>query len=273
MHVPINRRKARILALLLSGSISLSACQFNPSPSPDPALVSLAYQAHVDAATDSLRAQQSDELFAEIARLCGHTRDGEYPSACSKDTILSGSIDAPAPISTDAHALYDQAADALILQASAIPASSRGLIARQYGQLITQGARTSDIDTTATLNNIHDINDLKAALEWEYSIIAGLSIASSYTAADVNSIADMHRDIAHTLIDILRNNNIDIPVASPAYTFSDIQVIDQATATAFINRVQQDTEDLWYGYAENAQSTPWFKTCLWVIGLLNTIQG
>ncbi|MDO4910917.1 MAG: hypothetical protein Q3972_04135 [Corynebacterium sp.] len=247
------------LALVLSASV-LVGCSSRTEPSPDPTLVLLALSAQSDG-----RVEQSTELFDEIQRLCGHLPNDERPASCTEQTILeSASLPQPQDLN---------AAAAQIRQlATAVPASSRGLIARQYQQLIQLGAANPPADLSlqvASSTNTQDINAIKEALNWEYSVIAGLSIASAYTSADLNSVMNIHRDIAQYLTHLLDSAGIEAPVASPGYTFNEVTPTDAASADAFLAEVTSQAPNLWLNAAENAQSSQWYSAILWALGTVS----
>ncbi|MDO5032471.1 MAG: hypothetical protein Q4E25_07525, partial [Corynebacterium sp.] len=93
----MNRRVLVSTVALCTALLPLSGCQAaveHFGPQPNDALLALADAAQHDAvslrtSTDDsaaqaakLRAQQADELYAEIARLCGLREDGTPPESC-----------------------------------------------------------------------------------------------------------------------------------------------------------------------------------------------
>ncbi|MDO4908889.1 MAG: hypothetical protein Q3962_03435 [Corynebacterium sp.] len=257
----LKKRPIALIFTALCGSSALVACSHEQTPAPDASLVTLAMSARVDG-----RTQQATELFTEIARLCGHKANGETPEECSQDTIINNSTTMPAPqdISAAARQIRDQS--------QAIPVSSRGLIASQYSALISQGAVNAPADLKlqiASSTNTADINAIKDALSWEYSTIAGLSIASAYTHADVDSILAAHRDVAEYLAHLLQAANIDAPVASAGYTFNGTTPNNEDTANAFVAQAKTQAVNLWLNAAQNAQSSQWYAASLWALGAVS----
>lgn len=207
-------------------------------PRPDSALVELAQTAQADAkeSEDSsyaqLRRTQSEELFAEINRLCGLEEDGQVPDTCViEDTDPAG----PAGSREDAVAQ-------LVELAEKVPEDSRPL-------LIDQAIALADGDAALPETPDEDmLGEARRLLEFEYSTVYGLDVAEAH-GADVDTVA--HEELIVQLQEFIGE---DAPVADPAYTAT---WPDDSTAQEFADELVQSSRDSFEAAAVTAKDSQW----------------
>ncbi|MGX4760913.1 hypothetical protein ACWJIK_02150 [Corynebacterium minutissimum] len=188
-------RRVVVPALFLCAAPWLSGCQATDAvvdyfgPRADPALASLAQAASADAEalkeldTDaaSLRAQQAEELYAEIERLCGRTEEGKAPRSCEVDQ------DVEPREAADVSAVLGDASASTEEQLDHVAPESRALVVAQAIALEAWNGKEPG-----------DAPELKPAeqdqaaelLEWEYQQVYALDFARSYVTPDLEATID-----------------------------------------------------------------------------------
>ncbi|MCS4489120.1 MULTISPECIES: DUF4439 domain-containing protein [unclassified Corynebacterium] len=268
---------ALVLGLILGGCAA---------PSPHPTLAGL-YRVS--------EGEQQQELGAEIARLCGHLRDGEVPASCTPegtDTFLTES--STQDFSADTAGILNIIAD--------IPQESLPLIVDQYlfyattnAEPISQVVVKLDIPAAAQRNpdgtapqqepdpETHSHNaafvDLVAAreaLRREYGFLYALGMATAF-ADDMQDqriaqLEKVHQRIADSL-EFALNEDAFIPVPAAGYSFDDLELpYDDRSAAAFVDELVASNERDWQAFASQAHHAPWRTTSLSTLGYLTNPQ-
>lgn len=168
--------KARVLlpALFLAGCAA---------PTPDPTLTSLAAGAQADATSGTpqatLRAKQAEELYSEIARLCGRGSDGATPPECVHPTGT------PTPI---------------LLAVGSVPDSSMPLVSTHYVQLAMLSAPVSYGAAPEGAQQLHD---------WESGVVYALETSQAFSTSKlVSTSMSAHKSLLASL-----NTSATTPVA------------------------------------------------------------
>ena len=188
-------RRVVVPALFLCAAPWLSGCQATDAivdyfgPHADPALASLAQAAsadaealeELDADAASLRAQQAEELYAEIDRLCGRNEEGEAPRSCEVDH------DVEPREADDVSAVLGDACAATEEQLNHVAPESRALV---VAQAIALEARTGEEPGEAPELTTAEQDQAAKLLEWEYQQVYALDFARSYVTADLEETID-----------------------------------------------------------------------------------
>ena len=188
-------RRVVVPALFLFAAPWLSGCQATDAivdyfgPHADPALASLAQAANADAEAleeldadaASLRAQQAEELYAEIDRLCGRNEEGEAPRSCEVDH------DVEPREADDVSAVLGDACAATEEQINHVAPESRALV---VAQAIALEARTGEEPGEAPELTTAEQDQAAKLLEWEYQQVYALDFARSYVTADLEETID-----------------------------------------------------------------------------------
>ena len=188
-------RRVVVPALFLFAAPWLSGCQATDAivdyfgPHADPALASLAQAASADAEalkeldTDaaSLRAQQAEELYAEIDRLCGRNEEGKAPRSCEVDH------DVEPQEAADVSAVLGDACAATEEQINHVAPESRALV---VAQAIALEAWTGEEPGEAPELTTAEQDQAAELLEWEYQQVYALDFARSYVTADLEETID-----------------------------------------------------------------------------------
>lgn len=231
-------------AALSLAAPSLTAC--NPmdvfGPKPDPVLVSLAQQAHADAAVDgadaALRAEQAKELDAEIARLCGQTPEGQTPGTCI--------VDEPAtPL--DAKALGPELIDEYLAALDTAPESSRELLIVQAIELVVAGAKPNVSAPSSTDDLVLARSILSAEHATVYALEASRAFIEGSDAFD--ALLASHETRILTLSALIP----DAPESAPGYSFPH-----SVPGPQLISEAEDSVLHTWVEAAVNAQDPAFF---------------
>ena len=231
----MNRRLSLVALLACVPVLSSCAVVDFFGPRPDSALVELAQTARADADDSNygkLRLKQSEELFAEVNRICGVEENGEVPQTCHIDE------EDPAGPSTSAQAAVAQ----LVELMDKAPQESRPLLARQAVQLASGDAPLPDAPSEDTLAQAMEL------LEFEYGTVYGLDVAEAH-GADVDTQA--HAELILELQNLLGE---DAPASSPAY-FADWP--DDSSAEQFAEELVQSSRNHFEAAAATAKDSQW----------------
>ncbi|AKK03379.1 hypothetical protein [Corynebacterium epidermidicanis] len=241
-------------SLILLPVFFLGACSLTPAPTPNPTLNNLGHSALNDAANRTstssniadLRAQQAEQLFAEVRRLCGTTKEGQTPESCLVPT-------ADAQPSTDPANTPQRAAEQILATVGDIPAESMPLIARIHTQLAVLGAHPSITDSAPGNGG----EPARKLLEWENSVVYGLHVALAYAGSatpDIESAIERHE----ARVEALRASIPNAPAAAPAYSLRDYpQPKDAASVKVLLTALESDTVSQWNIAASQSADAAW----------------
>lgn len=235
--------KLRLLALCFL----LVGCS---APEPKPTLVKLGEQAYADSRVrekrdpnyngltrGQLREKQSQQLFDEIARLCGTNKDGSTPEECrypkGESTLPSIS-------------LSDAASHVLDSMGSA-PASSRPLLATHYVQLAMKGNPVS-----APLPADTD----PAMRDWENGVVYAMEVSLAFSGSatpTVEKSLEAHKELVSAM-----------PLGStPAPAAYDLSAYPPPAQTIdFLIALESDSVSKWQDSALAAKSDDWRRYAL-----------
>lgn len=238
MYFPAFRRVTASL-VAIGAALSLSACSLIDvfGPNPDSDLLELANKATSDAqAQDTpvseVRARHADELYAEIARLCGLDEAGQVPDSCAVEET-SGE-EAPSPTRLGAY----------LTAADEVPTESRDLV-------VSQAVELAAFDTTelepSTITEPADVELLIELLEREHAAVFALEAARAFASdpASVDAMVEQHQ----AAVNLLTNTLADAPVSAAGYTFGDVELGDE-----FITDVNNSLAQAWLAAATDAES-------------------
>lgn len=234
----MNRRLTLVALVACVPVISSCAVVDFFGPRPNSALVELAQtaQADADAAEDTelaqLRLTQSEELFAEINRVCGLEEDGTVPESCA----VSGEDPAGPSASSD------DAVAQLIELADDAPDESRPL-------LISQAIALAEGDAPLPEEPQEEVlAEATSLLENEYATIYGLDVAEAH-GASVET--ETHESLTLELSALLGDN---APVADTAY---EAEWPDDSNAQAFADELVQSSRDHLAAAAATTDDPQW----------------
>lgn len=207
----------------------------------------LAQHALNDAASQGsfaqLRSTQATLLIDEIKRLCGTRQDGSTPVSC---TVPSTGVPGPASL--------EAASDDLRTHVMNVPSESMSVMVRMSNQLALAGA---------PLATVPDVGDDEAAanamLQWEFSAIYALKVASAYagsSSAAIDKALKRHKDTAAALHGYLTASGATkIAVAEPAYSLDGYP--SPHDAEALLLAVEQDSVARWNASAAGSGAASW----------------
>ncbi|RNE49383.1 DUF4439 domain-containing protein [Corynebacterium alimapuense] len=260
----MNRRLATI-AIALAVSPLLASCTIEDTldffgPKPNQELASLADQATLDTeqfgAVSELRQRHTDELSAEIIRLCGVFPNGTIPESCEF-----------VPDPTQATGIDLEQSLALTLEAAEdVPEESVALVTRQAVDLARVEAPS---ELPVAVDPERSSADARLLLEREYAVVYGLGVARAFISFDrldaLDALAQTHVQRISALREalVIANDNdsdgdSEIPVAEAGYEFNGIDELSTAKeAEAFVDRIESDLAQDWLAAAVDAQSPDW----------------
>lgn len=234
----MNRRLTLVALVACVPVISSCAVVDFFGPRPNSALVELAQTAQADANTtdDSelaqLRLTQSEELFAEINRVCGLEEDGMVPDSCA---ISEEDPAGPSASPEDAVAQLIELADDA-------PEESRPLLISQAIALAEGHAPLPEEPQEEVLT------EATSLLENEYATIYGLDVAEAHGASvDTES----HEALTLELSELLGDT---APVADTAY---EAEWPDDSDAQAFADELVQASRDRLSAAATTTDDPQW----------------
>lgn len=269
-------------ALLVCAAPWLGSCQATDAivdyfgPHADPTLMSLAQAASADALTlegldadaAALRAEQADELYSEIDRLCGRDEEGNAPRSCTVDREVSPQD------SSDVSAVLHDASSSSEENIGSVPEESRALVVTQAIEL---AAWNHDELAEAPELTEQERDTAADLLDWEYQQVFALDFARSYVAPDqeahVDELLHAHEDRILQLQGQLEKLGA-VPQAAPAYDSPAGSLpTDAESAREFVNEVARNDALKWADAAIEAASaadtdgepsTPWQR---WLIAV------
>ena len=188
-------RRVVVPALLVCAAPWLGGCQATDAivdyfgPHADSSLTSLAQAASADALTleeldadaAALRAEQAEQLYDEIERLCGRDEEGNAPRSCAVDREV-----VPRD-SADVAAVLHDASSSSEENISSVPEESRALV---VAQAIALAAWNDDELAEAPELTEEERDTAAALLEWEYQQVYALDFARSYVSPDQEAHVD-----------------------------------------------------------------------------------
>lgn len=267
-------RRVVVPALLVCAAPWLGGCQATDAivdyfgPHADPSLASLAQAASADALTleeldadaAALRAEQAEQLYDEIDRLCGRDEEGNAPRSCAVDREV-----VPRD-SADVAAVLHDASSSSEENISSVPEESRALV---VAQAIALAAWNDD-----ELAEVPELTELErdaatTLLEWEYQQVYSLDFARSYVSPDqeahVDELLHAHEDRILQLQGQLEKLGA-VPQAAPAYDSPAGNLpTDADSARAFIDEAARNDTLKWTDAAISAEpSAPWQR---WLIAV------
>lgn len=204
-------------------------------PRPNSALVELAQTARADADRSDygqLRLTQSEELFAEVNRICGVEDTGDVPDTCTIDDK-----DPAAPSKSP-----EEAVKLLVELMDKAPEESRPLLAHQAIQLARGNEALPDNPDENTLAQAREL------LEFEYATIYGLDVAQTY-GVDVDT--DVHAELTLELRELVGD---DAPVSEASYS---AEWPDDSSAKEFAKELVQSSRDNFEAAAATAKDPQW----------------
>ena len=254
-------RRVVVPALFLCAAPWLSGCQATDAivdyfgPRADPALASLAQAARadsealkeIDADAASLRAQQAEELYAEIERLCGRNEEGKAPRSCEVDHDIE-----PREAS-DVAAVLGDASAATEEQIDHVASESRALVVAQAIALESwNGEEPGDTPELTTAEQ----DQAAELLEWEYQQVYALDFARSYVTADLEETIDERLSLHEHRILLLQAALAQLgTVPQPAAAYdspTDGLPNDADSARSFIDEVAHNDTLKWTDAATHA---------------------
>lgn len=215
--------KLRLLAV--ASLFALTGCSIIP-PAPNATLVTLGEAALGDAAGSpdsdyaTLRSAQAQALFAEVARLCGHTSDGTVPDACIYPTAdATPSSNSPAEAMASVRDVF-----------SKIPAESQPRLAVMYAQLAMLSPATTFAATDSPPSGMRD---------WEQGVLFGLDHAHAYTGEPITSLISAHSEV----LAALPAGSTPSPIAFDLSNYPQVSSAD--TAREFALAIESDSAQRW----------------------------
>lgn len=196
-------RRVVVPTLLVCAAPWMGGCQATDAivdyfgPHADPSLTSLAHTAsadalaleELDADAAALRAEQAEQLYEEIERLCGRDEEGETPRSCAVDR------DVAPQDSADVSAVFDAASSFSEENISNVPEESRALV---LTQAIALNAWKNEELADAPELTEQDRELGVELLKWEYQQVYALDFARSYVSPDqedhVDELLRIHED-------------------------------------------------------------------------------
>ncbi len=256
-------------ALLLTTAPALSACSVDDvvevfGPRADAEVLSLAQRADADAdalaqtapETAELRRLHSDQLYAEIDRLCGVRDDGRVPDSCAVERAVpetAGLPDDPDEVRNDS----------LDLNLKEMPALPEETVALVTGQAIDLAALDDPVELPGpfSLSNPADLSAAQELLAWEYAASYGLGLAAAFISPEetpaLSELSDAHNERILGLRALLEPGG-NAPVAAPGYELESITApTGQASAAALVTSLGADTVQLWHAAAAEARTPQW----------------
>ncbi len=255
-------RLAIIPACLLLASCS-GADALGPHPNKE--ILGLAQQAEADArsladdpAAARLRSDQADQLYGEIARLCGTDPAGEPPKSCAVDRgtgdasgsryVTSLSHDAPAEAARAAAVLPRDSVDMVVAQA-------------------VDAAAVAPVEFPAVkVDNKSDLDAAREMLRREYAAEYALSLANSYADADTRARIGALRGAGEkrrTYLTGLLGGSGPVPVPAAGY---EVGAADEPTdAESAVRLVEDSASSLvagWRRTAADASSETWMEAAI-----------
>ncbi len=199
----------------------------------------------------ALRAHHAEDLFAEIARLCGTDADGRVPDSCGyehADPEVTAHEDPSGSL-----AEYVE----LIPEA---PAESRDLLTAQAVDL----AALVDTVPEAPEMTTEDAEVARDLLRREFGAVYALDLAQAYADADSTSglegLLRAHEERISALEETLAPTG-EVPVPEAGYAFTDLATpTDPASALTFAADVEYSLTQAWAQAATDvdASSLGWF---------------
>lgn len=256
--------------LLVCAAPWLGGCQATDAivdyfgPHADPSLTLLAQAASADALTlheldadaAALRAQQAEQLYDEIDRLCGRDEDGNTPRSCDVDR------DVAPRNSTDVSAVLDDASASSEEKISAVPEESRALLTTQAIELAAwKNTERAEIAAIPELSEQERTLGVEL-LEWEYQQVYALDVARSYVSPDqeahVDELLSVHEDRVLQLQGQLEKLG-SVPQPAAAYDSPTGSLpTDAESARAFVDKLAHNDALKWTDAAISAEpSSPW----------------
>ena len=260
-------RRVVVPTLLVCAAPWMGGCQATDAivdyfgPHADPSLTSLAQSASADALAleerdpdaAALRAEQAEQLYEEIERLCGRDEEGETPRSCAVDR------DVAPQDSADVSAVFDAASSFSEENISNVPEESRALV---LTQAIALNAWKNEELADAPELTEQDRELGVELLKWEYQQVYALDFARSYVSPDqedhVDELLRIHEDRILQLQLQLEKLG-PVPQPAPAYDSPAGSLPKDAdSARAFIDEVAHNDTLKWTNAAITAApATPW----------------
>lgn len=232
-------------------------------PRPNEEVTALARQAEADAAalgTDpaaGLRAEQAEQLYAEVTRLCGTDEAGAAPESCA---VERGPGEATGV--SDAASLAAAAPAAGARAAKAVPADTVDLVVAQA------------IDATATepvdlpfleVDADADLDAARVQLAREYAFDYALGVALAFsddaTAERITQLREAASERRAYLVHLL-NKTGEVPVSEPGYELPEAEPTDAASAAQLVERLNSTLVAQWRETAAAGASEPWITAAI-----------
>lgn len=278
-------------------SATAASCSVFRGPQPNDAVVELARAAEADSAAAAssnhavaaLRAEQAQQLWQEVTRLCGVDESGEPPESCRVDhaadtagTLANEAGESDTALASGPSAVLSDAIHTTLSGAQDVPSESRALVVTQAVDLVSLLSSMQEQDESAAENCTDLPNSLvettssealgsggkaasnadeKAAedlLTWEYSARYLLGQAEAW-AGDITELINRQVGCISELQAALAAVTADaIPMADVAYTLPDgTNPTDESTAQDAIAQLAQATAEKWRAAAATAESAEW----------------
>ncbi|SDR93439.1 protein of unknown function [Corynebacterium timonense] len=248
---------------LLPACLVLASCSLL-GPRPNGEILTLAQQAEADAAAlggapaAGLRAEQAEQLYGEITRLCGTDEVGAPPQSCAVERG-AGEAAGVANVAALAHAAPAAGAQA----AGAVPAESVDLVVAQAIDITA----TEPVDLLAP--EVTDKADLAAArdmLAHEYALDYALGVALAFsddaTGARIDELRAAAGQRRFALVRLLHPTG-EVPAAAPGYELpAGEQPTDAASAAALVDSLDSALVSHWRETAAAATSAPWREAAI-----------
>lgn len=215
-------------------------------PRPDSVVLTLAQEAAADAAhgddkLSTIRGHHADDLFNEIARLCGTDDSGEVPQTCAVERTPGDATSAGTPeaVTADALGLHLDAADR-------VPEGSVDMV---VSQAVDIAATDAELPEPVELLVEEDADLARGLLEREYAAVYGLDLARAFVdpaqAEATDALISAHEQRQLALTELLEPTG-NVPAAAPGYLLDGIeQPRDAASAAAFIEDLEVGLDTAW----------------------------
>ncbi|MDK6259200.1 hypothetical protein [Corynebacterium frankenforstense] len=224
----------------------LAACAFGATscsvlgPRPDAAVLELA-RGTLAAAEESdslLRAQQADQLFDEVERLCGEP----LPESCAVERTTDGVVPAGLKATVDAvDEVPEESADLVAAQAVDLA------VAENEPGATDEGAGDGTVDADVALPDPEDVSveglteedaeALRELLSWEQALRYGLTSAAAWAGPQDALVAAGDRRAA-VLTALLEQADTPVPSPATGYEF-------EVAPAELPARAAEDTAALW----------------------------
>ena len=254
----------RLLAIL-PAAVLLSSCSVMDvlGPRVNGEVMALARQAAADGlalggdpVARDMRSAQSDQLLAEVVRLCGTLPDGSTPSSC-EPTIDDADLPAGA---TTAAEMITQLRAATVAAADKVPDDSVDLVVTQAIDAVALAPVSLNPPALEGMPEA-DTQSAQEMLRREYALEYGLGLATAWAdealLARIDALRSASDQRREALASALTRDG-RAPEPQPGYDLSPTDApTDLVSANALVDKLRNEIVEAWRTTATDAQSAPW----------------